>query len=51
MMKLFMEGEKLEDEPVEIGADGEEVKKKKDPLDMMEKALAKTCYDTLKVYD
>ncbi|KAF8607922.1 hypothetical protein BDV93DRAFT_519910 [Ceratobasidium sp. AG-I] len=52
MMKLFMAGEKLEEEPVEIGPDGEEVaKKQKDPLDVMEKALAKACYDTLKVYD
>ena len=52
MMKLFMAGETLEEEPVEIGPDGEEVKQKqKDPLDVMEKALAKACYDTLKVYD
>ncbi|KAF8607923.1 hypothetical protein BDV93DRAFT_434906, partial [Ceratobasidium sp. AG-I] len=52
MMKLFMAGEKLEEEPVEIGSDGEEVIRKQwDPLDVMEKALAKTCYDTLKVYD
>jgi hypothetical protein len=52
MMKLFMAGDKLEDEAVEIGPDGEEVEKKpKDPLAMMEKALSKACYDTLKVYD
>ncbi|KAG8722495.1 hypothetical protein FRC08_001551 [Ceratobasidium sp. 394] len=52
MMKLFMEGEKIEDEITEIGPDGEEVQKKpNDPLAVMEKALAKTCYNTLKVYD
>jgi hypothetical protein len=52
MMKLFMEGESLEDEPVEIGPDGQEVPKKKtDPLALMEKALSKSCYDPLKVYD
>ncbi|KAG9090252.1 hypothetical protein FRC06_001158, partial [Ceratobasidium sp. 370] len=33
MMKLFMEGEKIDDEITEIGPDGEEVQKKaKDPL-------------------
>ncbi|KAG8783680.1 hypothetical protein FRC12_019468 [Ceratobasidium sp. 428] len=52
MMKLFMAGEKIEEELTEIGPDGEEVQKKaNDPLAVMEKALAKTCYDVLKVYD
>ncbi|QRV87398.1 hypothetical protein RhiJN_15416 [Ceratobasidium sp. AG-Ba] len=52
MMKLFMDGEKIEDEVVEISPDGEEVQKKaNDPLAVMEKALAKSCYDTLQVYD
>ncbi|CAE6397865.1 unnamed protein product [Rhizoctonia solani] len=52
MMKLFMEGENLEEEAVEIGPDGEEVQKKKnDPLVMMEKALSKACYAPLKVFD
>ncbi|QRW16090.1 hypothetical protein RhiXN_04091 [Rhizoctonia solani] len=52
MMKLFMDGESLEDEAVEIGPDGEEVqKKRKDPLDIMEKALSKNCYAPLKVFD
>ncbi|CAE6463855.1 unnamed protein product [Rhizoctonia solani] len=52
MMKLFMAGESLEDEIVEIGSDGEEVQKKKnDPLSIMEKALSKSCYAPLKVFD
>ncbi|KAG9128338.1 hypothetical protein FRC07_000450 [Ceratobasidium sp. 392] len=52
MMKLFMEGDKIEEELTEIGPDGEEVKKKaNDPLAVMEKSLSKQCYDTLKVYD
>ncbi|KAG9074710.1 hypothetical protein FS749_013698 [Ceratobasidium sp. UAMH 11750] len=52
MMKLFMEGEIVGGEPVEIGRDGEEVKKEAiTPLAIMEKALSKACYDTLKVYD
>ncbi|KDN51032.1 hypothetical protein RSAG8_00661, partial [Rhizoctonia solani AG-8 WAC10335] len=52
MMKLFMAGESLEDEAVEIGPDGEEVQKKKnDPLAIMEKALSKSCYAPLKVFD
>ncbi|CAE6398994.1 unnamed protein product [Rhizoctonia solani] len=52
MMKLFMAGESLEDEAVEIGPDGEEVpKKKNDPLTIMEKALSKSCYAPLKVFD
>ncbi|KAF8759580.1 hypothetical protein RHS01_01836 [Rhizoctonia solani] len=52
MMELFMDGESLEDEAVEIGPDGEEVqKKRKDPLDIMEKALSKNCYAPLKVFD
>jgi hypothetical protein len=52
MMKLFMEGENLEEEPVEIGPDGEEIQKKKnDPLAVMEKALSKSCYAPLKVFD
>ncbi|KAG8763042.1 hypothetical protein FRC11_006332 [Ceratobasidium sp. 423] len=52
MMKLFMAGESLEDEAVEIGPDGEEVQKKKtDPLAVMEKALSKACYAPLKVFD
>ncbi|CAE6467452.1 unnamed protein product [Rhizoctonia solani] len=52
MMKLFMAGESLEDDAVEIGPDGEEVQKKKnDPLALMEKALSKSCYAPLKVFD
>ncbi|KAG8716965.1 hypothetical protein FRC08_008425 [Ceratobasidium sp. 394] len=52
MMKLFLEGEKVEDEFTEIGTDGEVVQKKADtPLEVMKKALCKACYDTLKVYD
>ncbi|KAG9102696.1 hypothetical protein FRC06_001404 [Ceratobasidium sp. 370] len=52
MMKLFMEGEDVEDEFTEIGTDGEEVQKKANtPLEVMKKALCKACYDTLKVYD
>ncbi|KAG8693544.1 hypothetical protein FRC08_009045 [Ceratobasidium sp. 394] len=52
MMKLFMEGEIVGGEPVEIGRDGEEVEKEAiTPLAIMEKALSKACYDTLKVYD
>ncbi|KAJ1308716.1 hypothetical protein OPQ81_004407 [Rhizoctonia solani] len=52
MMKLFMAGETLEDDLVEIGPDGEEVQKKKnDPLAVMEKALSKSCYAPLRVFD
>ncbi|KAG8742608.1 hypothetical protein FRC10_001206 [Ceratobasidium sp. 414] len=52
MIKLFMEGEIVGEEPVEIGHDGEEVKKEAiTPLAIMEKALSKACYNTLKVYD
>ncbi|KAH7343728.1 hypothetical protein B0J17DRAFT_643697 [Rhizoctonia solani] len=52
MMKLFMAGENLEEEAVEIGPDGEEIQKKKnDPLTIMEKALSKSCYAPLKVFD
>ncbi|KAJ1308502.1 hypothetical protein OPQ81_004206 [Rhizoctonia solani] len=49
MMKLFMEGESVEDELVEIGPHGMEVQnKKKDPLVIMERALSKPCYAPLK---
>ncbi|KAG8708398.1 hypothetical protein FRC09_001273 [Ceratobasidium sp. 395] len=52
MMKLFMQGEIVGEEPVEIGADGEEVEKEAmTPLAVMERALSKACYSTLKVYD
>ncbi|KAG8740085.1 hypothetical protein FRC10_004763 [Ceratobasidium sp. 414] len=53
MAKLFMEGEKIEDELIVIGPDGEEEVQKKanDPIAVMEKALSKACYDVLKVYD
>ncbi|CAE6523541.1 unnamed protein product [Rhizoctonia solani] len=52
MMKLFMAGDSLEEEAIEIGPDGEEVQKKKtDPLAVMEKALSKACYAPLKVFD
>ncbi|KAG8739735.1 hypothetical protein FRC10_005204 [Ceratobasidium sp. 414] len=48
MMKLFMEGENVENEFTEI----EEVTKKTNtPLEVMKKALCKACYDTFKVYD
>ncbi|KAG9077054.1 hypothetical protein FRC06_009119, partial [Ceratobasidium sp. 370] len=52
MVKLFMEGEKIEDEIVVVDPDGEEVQKKaNDPIAIMEKALSKTCYDVLRGYD
>ncbi|CAE6418587.1 unnamed protein product, partial [Rhizoctonia solani] len=52
MMKLFMTGKNPEDEAVEIGLDGEEVQRKRnDPLTIMGKALSKSCYAPLKVFD
>ncbi|KAG9091199.1 hypothetical protein FRC07_011896 [Ceratobasidium sp. 392] len=52
MMKLFMQGEFVGEEPVEIDANGDEVKPDPmTPLAIMERALSKECYSTLKVYD
>ncbi|KAG8736440.1 hypothetical protein FRC12_017596 [Ceratobasidium sp. 428] len=51
MVKLFMEGEDAGNEALEIGLDGKVRREKKTPLEWMQKALCKTCYDMLKVYD
>ncbi|KAG9124591.1 hypothetical protein FRC07_011010 [Ceratobasidium sp. 392] len=50
MLKLFMEGD-IEDGLMEIEPDGEVRKERKTPLEWMRKALSKSCYDPLKVYD
>ncbi|QRV79639.1 hypothetical protein RhiJN_07654 [Ceratobasidium sp. AG-Ba] len=46
MMKLFMNGEILKDEFIVVESQGNIT-----PLAVMERALSKSCYDTLKVYD
>ncbi|CAE6434399.1 unnamed protein product [Rhizoctonia solani] len=52
MMKLFMAGESVEDDLVEIGPGGEEVRMGgNNPLALMEKALSKSCYAPLRVFD
>ncbi|CUA70313.1 putative protein L728 [Acanthamoeba polyphaga mimivirus] [Rhizoctonia solani] len=51
MMKLFMAGEDVED-MVEIDSNGEEVRmRRNNPLAVMERALSKSCYAPLKVFD
>ncbi|KDN48133.1 hypothetical protein RSAG8_03149, partial [Rhizoctonia solani AG-8 WAC10335] len=52
MMKLFMAGESVEDDFVEIDSNGGGFRmRRNDPLTLMERALSKSCYAPLRVFD